>query len=222
MCESDDLVNVCGNYTDMPPQWGDTKKDADEAVLLTLGILVDLGIGTLFLLIIVLKYGEEIRYWMHARAAGRSKARERVVDYLRSSDHLLPNTQKATHPPAEEADKEESSEEELSVQPGATLMDTIARAKAKARQKRKSRRVSKKKSTTIPVKKPLEKKRPSPAVRSRLGTYRQAVNFLPISKAKPAERVTSSPDSASASSLYTAASIIGMTRPMPRWSPKKT
>ncbi|CAL8070733.1 unnamed protein product [Calicophoron daubneyi] len=226
MCEVERMLSGCGNYTDVPSHWGTETKDPDETLLLTLGIMLDLGIGAMFLGLTGLKFGEEIRYWMRTRVGRLAKPYERVADYLRSSEltATVPEVRERIPQPSMRRPEtvEEFEEDDLSEHAPFVVH---SKTTAKKTHKKKSKRLIKKKtkpSLSTSVEKTPEKQPPvalETRIRYRPTAYKASSTFLPISKAKPVERVLSSSDSGSSSSPYTATSIIGIPRPMPKWNP---
>ncbi|CAL8070731.1 unnamed protein product [Calicophoron daubneyi] len=217
MCEVTDILDGCGDYTDKPPNWANQKKDPDEIVILIMVILVDAVIGALLLGIVGLKYGEEIRHIMHAKIAGKSKPYEKMPEFLRSCDHLPSELrEKSLRFSVGEMEKAGAFEEEPVPVEAPVVEEKVEKTKPKKVRKRRSKRPARKKAQPPPDEPPAEKK---PWLGMRFIYHGPTSTFLPISKAKVAERVLSSSDSRSSSTINTMASVTGIERPMPRWNP---
>ncbi|OON13751.1 hypothetical protein X801_10467, partial [Opisthorchis viverrini] len=78
---------ICGNYTDIPPGWGEEKMSANEIALLVVGILVDILIIIILFLISVCKFNDEIRFWYDSKMRETMPPYKKVADYLRGMEH---------------------------------------------------------------------------------------------------------------------------------------
>ncbi|KAF8570678.1 hypothetical protein P879_01572 [Paragonimus westermani] len=89
MCEYTNVGDSCGNYSDIPPDWGKEELASDEIWLLVVGILLDVVIALFFILIVAYQCAEEVQRLLRAKAGGKLPPYEKVADYLRSADHAF-------------------------------------------------------------------------------------------------------------------------------------
>ncbi|KAG5455010.1 hypothetical protein CSKR_113773 [Clonorchis sinensis] len=96
-CTEADIERRCGNYTDLPPDWGNEKLTINEVALIVVGILVDVVTAFIFFFILVFKFNEAVRHWIHIRMREKVPPYEKVADYLRGTE-LEPGSFKMRDP----------------------------------------------------------------------------------------------------------------------------
>ncbi|THD29141.1 hypothetical protein D915_000006 [Fasciola hepatica] len=222
MCEVTDAVDDCGDYSDFPPNWGYDKLDSDETALLVIGIILDTMVVLFCTLIVAFKFGEEARCWLRTRLMGQLHPYEKIADYLRGTD-----TAGLAGPTAEAAEEERVSVGAMEA--AGEFLDETTEGKEMLKADRRDAELA---LSGGPLESGVQEALSKAEARRKRLRRKPAASsnvFLPISRAKPRERLPSSSESEGSSSWevrsrksnQTAASITGLTRVMPKWDGEK-
>ncbi|TGZ58303.1 hypothetical protein CRM22_009681 [Opisthorchis felineus] len=269
-CTEADIEQRCGNYTDLPPDWGNEKLTVNEVALIVVGILVDVLTAFIFFFIVTFKFNEEVRHWFHVRMREKAPPYEKVADYLRGTESE-PGIFKRRDPSysssvgevepvgellerrptmsAQERDKSSKSSQSIYTssirtpgfeqgegqKPVSSLVHFYR--SPNVRSSHYSPKLSRysvqyyptqKKSPSQKKPQVLKKRKPRPPRRrGRTRRHPSISAFLPLSRARPKERLLCESDSGSSSPSgiklrrLTAAPEICQTRTMPKWDAKK-
>ncbi|KER31356.1 hypothetical protein T265_02405 [Opisthorchis viverrini] len=269
-CTEADIIQRCGNYTDLPPDWGNEKLTINEVALIVVGILVDVLTAFVFIFVLVFKFNEEVRRWFRTRMKEKVSPYEKVADYLRGTE-LEPGSFKRRDPSysisvgeveqvgellerrptimsAQERDRSSRSSQSVYTssirtsgieqgedrKPASSLVHFYRSPSIRSPHhspkltQRTVQRYPKHKKSPSPNKPQVLKRRKPRPLRRRGRTRRHPSisAFLPLSRARPKERLLYESDSGSSSPSgiklrrLTAAPEICQTRTMPKWDAK--